>query len=110
MKVYAPNTDMMNPIENVDNSSDKKLVRGTIFAVRKAYDGNLSVHLDYRVNERPSMALQLKHMICPLVDFINSNAPRTEDQVKQLIQKYCSYIQPQYKRIYDSAHHMIYGA
>lgn len=110
MKVYAPNTDMMNPIENIDNSSDKKLVRGTIFAIRKAYDGNLSVHLDYRVNERPSMALQLTHMIRPLVNFINSNAPRTEDQVKQLIYKYCSYIQPQYKTIYDSAYHMIHGA
>ncbi|WAW11805.1 hypothetical protein nACB2_161 [Acinetobacter phage nACB2] len=110
MKVYAPNTDMMNPIESINNSSDKKLVRGTIFAIRKAYDGNLSVHLDYRINERSSMALQLTRMIRPLVDFINSNSPRTEDQVEQLIQKYCSYIQPQYKTIYDSAHHMIYGA
>lgn len=108
MKVYAPNTDMMSPIEVAGRSSDKKLVDGTIFALRENYDGSISVHLDYRINERPSMALQLMSMLRFLVAYINQNAPRTKDQVEQLIHNYCRTTNVHFKRIYDSAYHMIY--
>lgn len=107
MIVYAPNTDMMRPIESCGYSRDKKLVLGTIFTIRESA-GDVSIHLDHRVNERPSMALQLMHMLRSMIAFINHNSPRTLEQVERLVEIYCRNNGSKYNPIYDSAYDIIW--